>query len=322
MIEFPIKGLCYFVASPNANPHNRGNLVQCDLFTEKEVKEIGEAAVIMDNLFKDLDRTIAVEETLQEFKIELSKLDSNNQYDIARVDRRFRAYIIEYRLFLEHWKKHIGDIKKDNNEYGTAYEKLFDDVTKYAYDNNESYVLAYVIRNYVVHGYNSINHCHINGVKNQVFIERDSLFKVNVSASAKSIIMKQAKEIDLEMIANESYEVLATIQEQLMDFHVTNEIAQSAFLLLEAKKRIDDAGIESDFWLIIEKQKSKEMQGSQNIIKMQRTNNTVGNKDNWKDLIGILSNVGSKLEVTYRPLNWIGYLATAKYISKLWQNKS
>ena len=161
-MNFPYKGLCYSIpAEQSIDPHNRGQIVQCDLFDEVEVKSITNAVISMECLFTNMDRSFAAEEALREFKAELNSLVSDNKYDIARVDRRFRAYVMEFRLFLDHWKKHISDLKKQDEKYSALYEKLYKDVTSSTYDSNDYYVLATVIRNYVVHGYDSINHAHV-----------------------------------------------------------------------------------------------------------------------------------------------------------------
>ena len=169
MITDNLQGLCYFEPINSTDPHNLGKLIQCNLFTLVETEEIRNSAIIMEKLFYNLERTFAVEEAFNEFKTDLAKLSSNNQYDIARVDRRFRAYVTEFRAFLDHWEKYIGDIKKESKEYGKSYYELFKKVTSETYDNNDYYVLAYVLRNYVLHGYDAIDHCHIEAVNKQIF---------------------------------------------------------------------------------------------------------------------------------------------------------
>lgn len=295
-MKFPIQGLCYSIpAADSKDPHNRGTLVQCNLFKESEVRSIAAAISEMEKLFFNMDRSIAVREALQEFKETLSSLTSDNKYDTARVDRRFRAYVMEFRLFLDHWKKYIGDLKKQDKQYGETYEKLYQNVTKNAYDSNDSYVLATVIRNYVVHGYNSINHAHVSDDTREVFIDRDSLFKIDVAASARPIIQRQDEEINLLHIAEQSFQVLQTVQEQLMDLQITSTIVEAALTLLNAKKQIDDAGIVSDHWMLIENQEQKEVAWQGKIMR--------------------------GIDLTYRHLNWDGYIAVAEYVIKLCQER-
>ena len=169
MIEFPLQGLCYFDTSISRETFDKGSLKHCNLFTKDETDEIRKSATIMEKLFYNLERTFAVEEAFKEFKTELAKLSSNNQYDIARVDRRFRTYVTEFRAFLDHWEKYISDIKAGTKEYGNSYKELFKKATSETYNNNDNYVLAYLLRNYVLHGYDAINRCHIDAVNKQLF---------------------------------------------------------------------------------------------------------------------------------------------------------
>lgn len=315
MIEFPLHGLCYTTTPNSDDPHNRGQLNQCTLFSEEETIALSKAVATMERFFSNMDRSFAVEEALEEFKSELSSLKSNNDYDIARVDRRFRAYVMEFRLFLDHWKKYIGDIEDES--YRSAYDALYNDVTSTAYDNNDSYVLATVIRNYVVHGYDSINHAHINGVDNRIFISRDKLFLINVAASARPVIQKQDEEIDLLKVAEESFSSLQSVHEQLVNFQISEEIGQAAVTLLNAKKRIDDASIEAETWMIIEGQEVKEVLDYQNGMMIQK----VGEDGKPEDEPRILPRVAQGIDLAYnRPLNWISYIAVAQYIAKLWQD--
>ena len=118
--------------------------------------------------------------------------------------------------------------------------------------------------------YDSINHCHINGVKNKAFISRDRLFLIDVAASAKPVIQRQEEEIDLLKVSQESYTVLQSIHEQLINFQITEEIGHAALTLLDTKMTIDDAGIEAETWMIIESQEAKEVLDYQNGLVLQR----------------------------------------------------
>lgn len=129
-----------------------------------------------------------------------------------------------------------------------------------------------------------------------IFIYRDNLSRIDISASAKPIVSRQAECIDLIAVADESYKALINVQEQLMDFLITDEITRSANILLEAKKRIDDAGIESDNWMIIVEQKPKN-------LKEYKNNETESTPK-----------VKQEIDVSFLQLNWIGYIATAVYI--------
>lgn len=286
---FPLHGLCYSAPPHSSDPHNRSQLIQCELFTDEETKSISCSISMMEKLFENIDRSIAAEEALTEFKEALLSLSSSNKYDLACVDRRFRAYVMEFRLFLDHWIKYIGDLKED----GEVYKSIYKDVTSDVYDHNESYVLATVIRNYVVHGYNSIDLAHIDRNNNVIYIYRDNLSKIDVAKSARLVIGRQSEYINLLSVAEESFKALQHVQEQLINYQITDEVGQAAVTLLNAKKRIDDAGIMSDYWILIEGQQEKMIQwaGAQR----------------------------QGIDLAYQPVNWTGYIAVAQYVVKLWQ---
>lgn len=315
--EFQLSGLCYEDKTTSNGTHKRISLKQCDLFNEAEIKSLSSAVATMENLFSNIDRSIAAEEACREFVEELKSLTSDNKYDIAKVDRRFRAYVMEFRLFLDHWKKYISDIKKIDNHYGSAYECLFDDTTSEIYDSCVEYVLATVIRNYVVHGYDSINGIHVDGCNNRVYIDRDNLFKIKISASAKEIVKKQPEKIDLVDIAEKSLEALNQVQEALMNFQITEDIGQASITLLDAKKRIDDANIKSDFWILIERKEPTKVMDYKHPMVIQRIKDENSNPvtEEPKQLIPVVPGIN----LQFWHLNWIGYIAVASYISNLWK---
>ena len=83
------------------------------------------------------------------------------------------------------------------------------------------------------------------------------------------MIQRQEEEIDLLKVSQESYTVLQSIHEQLINFQITEEIGHAALTLLDTKMRIDDAGIEAETWMIIESQEAKEVLDYQNGLVLQ-----------------------------------------------------
>lgn len=298
MSDFPLKGLV-FATMPDgsADGKREWNFRQCTLFSEEETQKLSESLSVMDRLFLNMERSFSVQEIFQELSAELSNLKTDDIYGIKRVDRLFRTYVIEWQLFLDHWNRYISDLKKTDAEYGAVYETLFQDVTSVAYDSCDEYVLAHVIRNYVVHGYDSINHCHINGIRNQIFIGRDNLFRINVAASAKPIIQKQPDSIDLMLVAEKSMSALMTVQEQLMDYQITTSVGEAAANLLDAKQRIDEAGIEADLWMLIGDVEPKHVTTDENGAAIQREG----------------------LNVIHRRIKWPYYQMVAAYTKRLWE---
>jgi uncharacterized protein YutE (UPF0331/DUF86 family) len=228
-----------------------------------------------------------------------------------------KRIIGEFKLFLDHWTKYISDLKKTDKAYGKVYERLYKDVTTEAYDNYEEYAIATVLRNYVVHAYDSIDHIHVDGENNKAHVLRDNLLRIHISASAKSIIQKQPEMIDLVNIAEKSLEALEKVQEKLIGYQFTGDTVDAAITLLSAKKRIDEAGIKSNFWMLVEVQKPTQVLDYKNGIIMQRVKDLQG--DPVQDEKRILPLIRHGVDIGYKNLNWDGYLATACYVKSLWE---
>lgn len=104
--ESDLDGLYYLVWVEN--PHGEGKALswqQSHLLSAEQMKRLEKAVAIMKRLFSNIFRLNSVEDAYQEFKDELHNLKSGDEFAIAKVDRRFRAYALEWQLFLDHWEK-------------------------------------------------------------------------------------------------------------------------------------------------------------------------------------------------------------------------
>ena len=72
------------------------------MFPEDKVKELFDAATTVEKLLSNMMRITAVVEANDELRAELQKVNSDDRLTIARIDRRFRAYVMEFKLFLYH----------------------------------------------------------------------------------------------------------------------------------------------------------------------------------------------------------------------------
>lgn len=130
----------------------------CSLFDEGETGSIKSAVSVLDRYFTNLDRLDGVKDAYQEFKDELKKLDSRNPRSKPTVDRRFRAFILEWKLFLDHYDRYISDgaqtgywkgvSEAEKEQYLAAFRHYFDDV-KDPQQQSDAFNLAAVIRNHV-----------------------------------------------------------------------------------------------------------------------------------------------------------------------------
>lgn len=274
-----------------------------------------------------MNRLEAARETYQEFKTELESLVSNDSFALATVDRRFRAYVFEWKLFLDHWKKYIDDGAQTKHwkdlsgaeKYVAAYQKLYKDVTSATYDSCEEYVLATAIRNHVVHANNAVYSAQVGPDGNRVFISRDALLsESNISASQRDGIRKQGEMIDLAAVAGKSLKAAETVMEELLNFQIDNEIAEAALTLLNANAKIVEAGIKSDRWMIF---KPGEVQWEPSLtqsITMQRVKDEAGNPVEEPGITMPL--MTPAVGLSYQYLNWQGYIAFAGYLNHLYES--
>ena len=190
-------------------------------------------------------------------------IQSDNRFNIARVDRRFRAYVMEWRLFLDHWKKYIDDGAQTKSwddgevkqQYIADFQKLYVDITTDAYENCSEYVIAYAIRNHVSHAANCIYAAHVGHDGNKVAISRDALLSEhNVSASQREVIEKQEEYIDLEWVADGSMSAMQTVMETLIGYQIDYDVVNATIALVGAYERILKAGIDAHLWMYFGKQ--------------------------------------------------------------------
>lgn len=120
-VELP-NGLYYFTKEGNQyTPH------KCPLFDDEELFRLNAAVQIMKRFFKNLKRSFASSEAYNEFVEAAHSVKSDNPYARAEVDRRFRAFIFEWKLYTEHWKNYIKEIGDSVylDEFVVGYNDLF-----------------------------------------------------------------------------------------------------------------------------------------------------------------------------------------------------
>ena len=206
----------------------------------------------------------ATKEAYTEFKNELLSLKSDNRFNIARVDRRFRAYVMECRLFLDHWKKYIDDgaqtkswpDDEEKQQYVEGFQKLYEDTTTDAYENNPEYVIAHAVRNHVSHAANCIYAAHVGHDGNRVAISRDALLSEHkISKSQREVVEKQDDYIDLKWVADGSMSAMQTVMETLIGYQIDSDVVNATVVLIGAYERIKEAKIDAHIWIYFGKQK-------------------------------------------------------------------
>jgi len=318
--------MAYFTQTGTTDDgHKQFTFHGCSLFDEDGTGAIKSAVTVLNRYFTNLDRLYGVKDAYQEFKDELKKLASNNPRSKPTVDRRFRAFILEWKLFLDHFDRYISDgaqtvywkgvSDEAKAQYLAAFRNYFNDV-KDPRHQSDAFNLAAVIRNHVQHANDAIDHTDWK----KVFISRDKLLNdERVNASQKAALQKQQEFIDLEVVADGAVDVIGKIHEQLLNFMVDGETAEAALTLLNAHNRILEAGIKSDRWVICGMSEFElvDRETGKTFSEIQEADpdyipfelETVMVKSNFT--------IGTKM--VYIPLNWPAYVAFASLLGNLWK---
>lgn len=326
MINIIPHAMAYFtVDGKTPDGHNQFRFHTCDIFNEEETAAIKAAVAILNRYFVNLDRLDGVKDAYQEFKDELKNLDSNNPRSKATVDRRFRAFILEWKLFLDHFDRYIKDgaqtgywkgvSEAEKQQYLAAFRRYFDDM-KNPQQQSDAFNLAAVIRNHVQHANDAIDYTDWK----KVFISRDKLLAdEHVNSSQKAALRKQPEYIDLKVVADGAVDVIGKVHEQLLNFMVDGETAEAALTLLNAHKRIEEDGIESDHWVIcgLSEFELVDRDTGKTITEIQEADPDYIPFELDSGMVKSNFTIGTKM--AYIPLNWPAHVAFAGLLGNLWK---
>lgn len=108
--------------------------------------EIYEKVRILDTFKRKAFRIKYVESAYEEFSSYKVNPDNVASIDLIALERKARAFFIEFSIFLVRWKKTFEDI----DDKGT-YKKRYEQITHDAYDQSDSYAKACLLRNHTEH---------------------------------------------------------------------------------------------------------------------------------------------------------------------------
>lgn len=321
-----LDGLCY-CSSEETLPDGHKSLhwEQCKLFSKDEVEEIDKAAVVMERLFENLFRLDAAKEAFQEYKDQLKSTTSGHSQEKAKADRRFRAFIQEWKLFLDHWKNYIENgvqtkywsEKSDAEKYINTYKQLYQDLIDEA-EKCDAFVVAWAIRNHVAHADNAISWFPVDQNGAKALIAKSVLLeRCNADRRAqwqKDAIERQQDMIDLTAVGEQALTEADKIMEGLLQFQIDDANTAAAVTLIKADARIEETGIKADRWMIFFNNGIEWTLGRE-VGVIQRVADEDGEPVNEEAKKVTVMVPGMKL--SYRALNWIGYVAFAGYFSHL-----
>lgn len=323
-----LDGLCY-CSSEETLPDGHKSLrwEQCKIFSVEEVDQIDKAAVVMERLFENLFRLDAAKEAFLEYKDQLKSSISGHSSEKAVADRRFRAFILEWKLFLDHWKNYIENgaqtkywaNQSDAGKYIDGYKRLYKDLIDEA-EKCDAFVVAWAIRNHVAHADNAIGWFPVDQNGAKALIAKSVLLeRCNSDRRAewqRDAIERQPDMIDLTAIGEQALAEADKIMEGLLQFQIDGENTAAASTLLNAQKRIEEAGIKADRWIIFFNNGMEWTIGQEAGV-IQRVADENGNpviEEPQK-----VNVIVPGMVLGYRPLNWLGYVAFASYFGNLYK---
>lgn len=241
--------ICYDNKSDNA-PIKLDNLKHFYYIDERGAIKIIEAIRILDGYIFKQHTIDAANLAYQEFEKLCNSYKPNvrDRY-LPLINMRLRTFVLEFRVYLEHWEKHI---KHEN----TAYE-LFKKLTSDAYDHNDEYVLVYGLRNFAAHIDNLINYTFA-GQDNGVFeplISRSALLEHKDAFNTKTVSIidhYDTEAIHLRSIMTKSIKLLNDIHNKMMAFYLNQEVIDAAKIMGEAYNVIKRKRIHANRWFYIE----------------------------------------------------------------------
>ena len=190
-----------------------------------DVLRLQTAIKLLTPLVEDVYRINAVVDAAKEYHETLKALNSDNVEQMLIADRRFRAYVLEFDMFLDYWQSNIAHHKRidgtTDDKFVTDYKDLFRNLTSTAYDNHVEYQLLDMIRNQTAHVQSPVNRIHVGLDGNEAYSLRDVLLsKCKSGANKKAILQAQPEEITLSPIVDVTEKCLESIHAGLIDYQI------------------------------------------------------------------------------------------------------
>lgn len=223
-------------------------------FSSADADSLLEAIEKVEHHMYNMGRLYAVDASYDEFFSFYRSLDGKDDTLFPELERKLRAYIIEFRIYLDHWQKYVA-----HHSRGKEYKELFAKLTHHAYDSCDEYAIVYMLRNYVVHA-NDLIHCRLNSEDGNVFqigCSKEMLLQDDtLKAKEKAIIRRQpAQMIVLDMILKRSRECLHEIHKSMMEFQTDNEVRESCKVIRNAYSFVFMTGFSNREWDIVDDRK-------------------------------------------------------------------
>lgn len=235
--------LCYVQA---IIPTTRTKNIAVDFIESVDVLLNAQSVLKRCIVAKDLIRY--VEDAYQDY-IDFSKTVTEPDRDAdIKLERLARSYFLEFSVFLEHWKSYI----RANGKW-KQFKNVFELQTHDAFDNNDNYALAAMLRNYIAHSAGVIQGKFWGAGHYDIGCSKDVLLKDPIfNETKKKIIKRQPTQfISLSSIMKGALGKLQEIYKTFLEFDIGETELRAAAVVEKATKAIRDHGMENRHWQIV-----------------------------------------------------------------------
>lgn len=225
--------------APVINGHKGQEMILDEVkdFSSATASRLQTAISHVTGIVESVYRINAANEAAAEFHETLSSLNSDNVERKLKAERRFRAYVLEFDMFLDYWESYIAHHKRidgtSDEKLVSDYKDLFKNLTHSAYDSHMEYQLMDMIRNQTAHVQSPVNRIHVGIDGNEIYSMRDILLsKCKSGENKKKILKAQPDEIALSPIVDVTRQCLEEIHAELIDF-MLDDLAMTEFAVIK-----------------------------------------------------------------------------------------
>ena len=214
----------------------------------EDVDELLKAQCILKRCIVAKDLFRYVEDAYQDYADYSGTVKEPNREADIKLERLARSCFLEFSVFLEHWKSYI----RANGKW-KRFKAVFEKQTHNAFDSNDNYAFATMLRNYIAHSADIIQgrfwgagHYDI-GCNKEVLLN-DPIF----NETKKTIIKRQpAQFISLTPIMRGALDKLHEIHKAFLRFDLGETELWSAAVVEKAIEAIREHGMENWHWQIV-----------------------------------------------------------------------
>ena len=230
---FCVSGYKLHEGDPIINGHQTREMIleEANDIHSSDVLRLQTAIMRLSPIVENVYRINSVIDAAKEYHEILSSLKSDSVEACLKADRRFRAYVLEFDMFLDYWESYIAHHKRidksADDKLVTGYKALFNSLTHEAYDNHVEYQLLDMIRNQTAHVQSPVNRIHVGIDGNEAYSLRDVLLSKCKSGPNKKVILQaQPEEIVLSPIVDVTEQCLKTIHAGLIDYQIDEQVVE------------------------------------------------------------------------------------------------